>query len=123
MLRWPERIREANREYISLFNEGLVDELVDRFFEADAELYPAGSVRVCGAAEIRRFWRQEMSDGIQLGFLETLSVSTVSDFEALELGTYELTSGLHAYTGDYLVRWRLKADTTIRIVLDIWNAR
>lgn len=114
------QIESANAQFVSAFKRGDAIAIAN-LYTAGAQLLPANSDFVRGAAAIRTFWQSVIDMGLKGANLETIELEAHGD-TAIEIGRYRLLAADDAVAdqGKYLVVW--KHDTgTWKLHRDIWT--
>jgi ketosteroid isomerase-like protein len=113
-------IAAGNARFMDAFRAGDAP-AVTECYTSGAQLLPAGSDVVEGAAAITNFWRAGLGAGIADVKLESAEIEERGDL-AVEVGRYTLLAadGGTIDRGKYLVVWK-REDGAMRIHRDIWT--
>ena len=114
------QIESANAQIASAFKRGDATALAN-FYTSEAQLLPANSDFVRGAAAIRTFWQSAIDTGLTGASLETIDVEGHGD-TAIEIGRYRLLAAgdVVADQGKYIVVWK-NDNGAWKLHRDIWT--
>jgi uncharacterized protein (TIGR02246 family) len=114
------QIESANAQIGNAFKRGDATALAN-FYTSEAQLLPANSDFVQGAAAIRTFWQSAIDTGLTGASLETIEVEGHGD-TAIEIGRYRLLAAddVVADQGKYIVVWK-NDNGAWKLHRDIWT--
>ncbi len=119
----PEKLREQWQRAFAAGDSGALAEM----YWPDADLLPPGGDKKTGAADIRKFWEEQMA-AFAKPTIGTSKIVVVSPTFIVETGllnfehkTPSETGPRKAFIGHYVVVWR-KSKNSWKIAVDTWNS-
>ncbi len=117
-------IEEANLKFGEAIRQGDAAALAALYTE-DATILPPNSDMIQGMAGIMEFWNSVIQMGVTDAALTTVDVMG-ADGLAYEVGNYAMTIQPEGQEpvedmGKYVVVWKLQADGSWKMHVDIWN--
>ena len=118
-------IEEANLKFGEAVRQGDAAALATLYTE-DATLLPPNSEMIKGRQGIEVFWQATGEMGVTDAVLTTVDVMGAGDL-AYEIGKYTITIQPEGQEpvedmGKYVVVWKLQADGSWKLHVDIWNS-
>ena len=119
-----ETIEAANLKFGEAVRQGDAAALA-AWYTDDAVILPPNSDMIQGRQGIEEFWGMVIQMGVTDGILTTMDVMGSGDL-VYEIGKYTLTIQPEGQEpvedmGKYVVVWKLQADGSWKLHVDIWN--
>lgn len=116
-----EAIAEANKKFMSAFEQGNAGDVAALYTE-DGQVLPPGSNIITGREGVEAFWTGAMEMGIKRAELNTLEVDHQGD-TAIEVGRATLYSEGEDVIDEvtYLVVWKREGEQW-KLHRDIWSS-
>jgi len=120
-----QTIEEGNLKFGEAIRQGDAAAIAAAYTE-DATLLPPNSDMIQGMAGIMEFWNAAIQMGVTDAALTTVDVMG-ADGLAYEIGKYAMTIQPEGQEpvedmGKYVVVWKLQADGSWKLHVDIWNS-